>query len=125
MVYISVLYTDLTFKSEPLDNIDNLPKDNVLFIRTYTDLREGKDANISQIQEHDSYALLRMKKDNDDWHMLIGWDEDDCIWRRECRECIHRLPVDMPIGTMHVIFRGGSISRKDWKKAITIIDKEM
>ena len=57
--------------------------------------------------------------------MLYGWDGDDFIWRRECTDCENRVVVDAPIGTMHVIFRGISVSPEDWIKAEAIIAKEI
>jgi len=125
MIFIDVLYKDLTFKSELIDNIENLPKDDVLFIKLRTDKREGKFANISQIHGFDNYALLHKRDRDDDWFMLYGWDEDEYIWRRECDKCSNREVVDAPIGTMHVVFRGGAVSTDEWEKAIKIINKEM
>jgi len=125
MVSITVLYKDLTSKKVPVEEIDTLPKDDVLFIKLSTDLREGKLANISQKSEFDNYAYLSKHNGGVDWHMLYGWDEDDYIWRRECTDCENRVVVDAPIGTMHVVFRGAAVSQEDWVKAKTIIDKEL
>jgi len=125
MIYINVLYKDLTFKSESIDNVGNLPKDNVLFIKLRTDTRDGKLANISQVHGFDNYALLSKRDRDDNWYMLYGWDDDEYIWRRECNECENREIVDAPIGIMHVIFRGGAVSTEVWKKAEVIINKEM
>ena len=79
MVHITVLYGDLTSQKVPINQINSLPKDNVLFIRLSTDLRTGVAGNISQINGFDNYAVLHRKKDGDDWYMLCGWDEDDFI----------------------------------------------
>lgn len=125
MIYIDVLYKNLKKKSEPVDNVDKLPKDNVLFIKLRTDTRKGKAGNISSCHSFDNYALLRKRDRSDDWFMLFGWDDDTFIWRRECKECENREVVDAPIGTMHVIFRGIVVSQEEWKKAQRIIDKEM
>jgi len=122
MVSITVLYSDLTSKKVPIDQIDTLPKDNVLFIKLSTDTREGKLANISQVYGFDNYALLQKRDVSDDWYMLYGWNEDDFIWRRECDTCTNRVIVDAPIGSMHVIFRGGAVSQELWERAITIIN---
>ena len=67
-----------------------------------------------------------LKRDEgDDWVMLVNWDDDEFIWRRACKECENRQVVDMPIGTMHVIFRGCFVSDEVWAQAKTIFDKEM
>jgi len=123
MVSITVLYKDLTSKKVPIDNIDQLPKDDVLFIKLSTDTRQGKLANISQIQGFDNFALLSKIDNGDNWYMLTGWDEDDFIWRRECSTCNNREKVDAPIGSMHVIFRGIAVSDEIWAKALLETNK--
>ena len=124
MVSITVLYTDLTFQKVPIDKIDTLPKDGVLFIKLSTDKREGKLANLSQSFGFDHYAVL-YKKDKGDWYALTGWNEKDFIWRQDCNDCINRVPADIPFGTMHTIFRGILVSPEEWKKAEVIINKEI
>lgn len=125
MVYVEVLYKDLSRKHAPIGEAGTLPKDNVLFILVYTDQREGKERNISSCFGFDNYALLQKQGNGDNWFMLFGWDEDGFIWRRECVDCENRVVVDAPIGTMHVIFRGGAVSPEVWARAKVIIDKEM
>ena len=125
MIWITVLYTDLTSQKTPIDKISDLPKDGVLFIKLSTDTREGKFANISHVMKFDNYAVLSKKTGGDYWYMLFGWNDDDYIWRRECTECVNREVVDAPIGTMHVIFRGASVSDKIWKQAMLKVDKEL
>ena len=123
MVSITVLYKDLSKKTCHMHDIGDLPKDNVLFIKLSTDTREGKLANISQINGFDNYAVLHKKDGTSDWYMLCGWDEDDFIWRRECNDCNNRVPVDLPIGRMHVKFEGVAVSQEEWKKALIEINK--
>lgn len=124
MVFITVLYKDLVSKTVPVEDIADLPNDDVLFLKLHTDQREGKLANIAVCFGFDSYAVLH-KKDKDDWYMITGWDEDAFIWRRECDGCDNRRPVDIPAGTMHTIFRGYKIEDDEWAKAEVIINKEM
>ena len=118
MISITVLYKDLTSKKVPIDQIDTLPKDDVLFIKLSSDAR-----NISQIIGYDNYAVLKKHTEGDDWFMLYGWDTDEYIWRRECSECENREVVDAPIGTMHVIFRGVAVTDAKWKKALLETNK--
>ena len=125
MVSITILYEDLTSLTVPVGQINDLPKDNVLFIKLRTDTREGKLGNISQIKGFDNYAVLTKRDGGSSWYMLYGWDEDDYIWRRECSDCVNRVPVDAPIGTMHVMFRGIAVSNAVWQQAVTKIDNEL
>ena len=125
MVSVTVLYADLTHKKVPVEEIDTLPKDEVLFIKLSTDLRGGKAANIAQKSEFDNYAYLSKHNGGVDWHMLYGWDNKEYVWRRECTDCVNREVVDAPIGTMHVVFRGAAVSAEVWAEAKIIIDKEL
>lgn len=125
MVYVEILYKDLTRKRVPISDIDQLPKDNVLFISIQTDLREGKEKNISSCFGFDNYAIAQKRDNSDDWFMLFGWDEGDFVWRREREDCVNRVVVDALIGTMHVIFRGVQVPSEVWGKAKAIIDGEM
>jgi len=120
MVSITVLYKELKVKKVPIDEIDTLPKDDVLFIKLSTDEREGKDGNISQINGFDNYALLKKSEGGSDWYMLFGYDDEDFIWKRECSSCENRKVVDAPIGTMHVTFRGVFVTDEVWSQAIEI-----
>lgn len=127
MVSVKVMYTDLTIQKELLEDIDRLPKDKVLFLLVEDDEREGKLKNIAACDGFDSYALCRRRDNAHDWVMLFGWDEDDYIWRRTdaCVACEDRLVVDAPIGVMHTVFRGGSVSQEKWAEAKVKFDKEM
>jgi len=96
MIFISVMYKDLKIKKVPIEEIDSLPKDGVLFIKLVTDTREGKLAGISMSHSLDNYAVLHKIEKKADWYMLTGWDDDQFIWRRECGDCENRKVVDLP-----------------------------
>jgi len=127
MINVKVMYSNLKIQTELLSEVDKLPKDNVLFILVEDTEREGKNKNISMIHTFDSYALCQKTVSGQPWIMLVGWDDDDFIWRRadKCEGCENRQIVDMPIGVMHVIFRGVSVTNKVWEKALAKFDKEM
>lgn len=127
MICVKVMYSDLTIRSEFLEDIEKLPKDNVLFILVEDNTREGKLKNITSCHGFDNYALCQRRDNSQDWVMLFGWDEDDYIWRRtsECEDCKDRVLVDAPIGINHVLFRGGSVSQQIWPDACAKFDVEM
>lgn len=127
MVYIKVMYSNLSIKRELLEDIDQLPKDNVLFILVEDTEREGKLKNITSCSGFDNYAFCQRRDSSQDWVLLFGWDEDDYIWRRtsKCDGCRDRLVVDAPIGINHVLFRGGSVSQEVWPAARAKFDSEM
>lgn len=127
MVYVKVMYSDLTIQSELLEDIGKLSKDQVLFILIEDSKREGKLKNISACHGFDHYALCTKRDNSQDWIMLFGWNEDDFIWRRvsECDGCPDRIEVDMPIGIMHTIFRGSAVSTEVWKEALMKFNSEM
>lgn len=127
MIYVCVMYSDLTVKRELLGEIEKLPKDNVLFILVKTDQREGKLRNIASCQGFDNYMLCQRRDNSQDWVLLFGWDEDDFVWRRtsECVGCKDRIQVDAPIGINHVTFRGGSVSQEVWDTACAKFSSEM
>lgn len=122
-VYVEILYTNLTTKKEKIGEIDKLPKDGVLFILVKDDEREGKLKNIMSCHGFDHYALCQKRNNSQDWAMLFGWDEDDYTWKRisKCDGCKAKEVVEVPLGVMHVVFHGGSVSQAKWKKAQKII----
>lgn len=127
MVYVQAMYSDLAIEKELLEDVDKLPKDNVLFILIKDTEREGKLKNITSCHSFDHYALCRKRDNSQDWVMLFGWDEDDFVWKRtsECAGCPDREVVDAPIGIMHVIFRGCSVSAEKWLEAQKKFNSEM
>ena len=127
MINVIVMYADLTIQKELLEDIGKLPKDKVLFLLVEDDERKGKLKNIAACHGFDNYALCRRRDNSYDWVMLFGWDEDDFVWRRisKCKECPNREVVDMPVGIMHVIFRGGNVSTEKWTEAKAKFNSEM
>lgn len=126
MVYVEVMYKNLSRQVESLEEINKLPKDNVLFILVSTDEIEGKLKNVVSCFGFDHYALCQKRDNNQDWIMLFGWDDDDFAWRQvNCGGCINREVMDVPIGVMHVVFRGGHVEEETWKEAQRIFNEEM
>ena len=105
-MFIEVLYADLSRQKVALDDIDQLPKSNVLFILVTCDKEEGKLANIAFKSGFDFYALGRKRSAGHDWIMLFGWDDDDFVWRKTLHphDPGGRVPVIAPLGCMHVVF---------------------
>jgi len=127
MTEVEVLYADLTRQRKPLDEIDQLSTDGVLFIVVQTDEEEGKLRNIVACFGKDFYALCRQRIGGEDHIMLFGWDEDDFVFRRltKIHEDSARRQVDAPLGVMHMIFSGRGVGEDVWKQAQDIFSKEM
>ena len=127
MINVKVMYSDLKIQTKPLAEVDQLPNDKVLFILVEDTEREGKNKNITMIHTFDSYALCQKTEGGQVWVMLSGWDDDDFVWRRveKCDGCNNRQMVDMPIGVMHVTFKGVSVSNKVWEKALKKFNEKM
>lgn len=124
-IEIEVLYEDLKRQKETLENINNLPKDNVLFIIATTTEREGKLGNLSSISGYDNYGLCQKNESGHEWIMLFGWDDGDYVWKRECETCENRQEVDIPLGCWSVIFRGRQVSEGAWQSAKDVFNNEM
>lgn len=128
MIQVEVMYSDLSIQRESLDDIDKLPKDNVLFILITTTEEVGKLRNIVMCSEKDNYALCQKRNLGSDWIMLFGWDDDDFLWRKTTDPhtgCNYRDVVDAPFGFMHVIFRGVQVKARVWEEAKELFNQEM
>ncbi len=127
MNFIRVLYSNLEWIEKTLEEIDQLPKDNVLFILIRTDEEEGALANISFAHSKDNYALCTKRNQSADWVMLFGWDDDDFVWRKTT--CVHcpgsKLIANPPLGVMHVVFRGVAVDTETWETANQIFNDEV
>lgn len=127
MLYVVVLYSDLTIKKELLSEIEKLSKDNVLFILVEDAEREGKLKNVTSCFNFDHYALCQKRDLSQDWIMLFGWWKNDFVWRRitECDSCNTSQVVNAPVGCMHVIFHGVDVEQDVWNEAQRIFNEEM
>ncbi|MBU1173011.1 MAG: hypothetical protein KKD44_25905 [Proteobacteria bacterium] len=118
MVYVEVLYSDLSRQRVPIDEIDTLPKDSVLFISVLASDGE-KFRRLTASFSFDHYALCRRKSGGVDWIMLSGWDDGDFIWRKAANPWnpAGRLDEGPPLGCMHVVFNGVHVAPEVWKEA--------
>lgn len=130
MVYVEVMYADLSRKRVTINEIDTLPKDNVLFITVLApDLEKGgKLRRITAKFSKDHYALCIRKWNAVEWVLLFGWDDDDFIWRNMVSPymvCGSRQEAVPPFGCFHVIFNGLAVSPQVWKEAQRLFSKEV
>ncbi len=136
MIEVAVMYVDpidlttTTIQRSKLNDIDVLCATygivNVLAISVRDTEIDGKQANISFTFGFDNYCLARKQSDGKDFVMLFGWDDDQYVWRQVgCQGCFERADVDPPLGVMHVIFRGKSVSKEAWLAAEIRLNDEM
>ncbi len=129
MIYVEVMYSDLTRKRMPIKDIGQLPKDNVLFIAVLAPdpEKEGKLRRIVVSFSKDHYALCVRKWNNVAWVLLFGWDDHDFVWRRTVNpwEPQSRLQSEPPLGCMHTIFNGLAVSPEVWQEAQGLIATEV
>lgn len=127
MYEIEVLYSDLHRKKVSLDQIAELPKDQVLFVQVLRETDNPQHRRVTACWGRDNYAFCHKTDSGHGWVMLFGWDEDDYAWRKlaDCEGCPDKEVVDAPLGVMHVIFRGESVSEEVWAEAELIFDEEM
>ena len=126
MIEIGVMYGDLSIKRYPIESIGEFATDGVLFITVRDTEVEGKAGNVDMISGFDKYAVCHKVDGGKDWVMLVGWDEDDFVWRQVgCQGCRERVPVDMPLGIMHMVFHGKQVSEGMWIMAMKAFDREM
>lgn len=126
MVYVEVMYADLSRKRVTINEIDTLPKDNVLFIAVLApDPERGREfGRITAKFSKDHYAVCIRKWNNVDWVLLCGWDDDDYVWRRTISPWT-RQETSPPFGCFNVIFNGLAVPQEVWKEAQRIFTKEM
>lgn len=127
-IRVEVMYSDLSIQKESLDDIDKLPKDNVLFILITTTEEVGKLKNIDACFGQDNYVFCQKRNLGSDWIMLFGWDDGDFVWRKTTDPhvgCNYKDVVDVPFGFMHVIFRGVQVTSAVWEEAKEIFNRDM
>ncbi len=122
-IEVEVLYADLTTRRVPLDQVDILPKSEVISIVVQTDQETGKRKNITWKFGFDHYALCQKEDMGQKWVALLGWDDGDFVWRRltNTHDIDARIEADLPIGCLNVIFRGQSVTPAKWKEAEAIL----
>jgi len=126
-MFIEVLYADLTRQKVALEEIELLPKSNVLFILITNPDEIGKTANVESCSGFDHYAFCKKRTMGTEWIMLFGWDDGEFVWRRLIKphERGADEQVNPPLGYMHVVFDGVHVDNEKWKQAIKIFDKEI
>lgn len=125
--YIEVMYSDLRSQRVPIEEIDELPKDNVLFITVLAPDQEGKLKRLVARFEFDHYSFGVRKRGGVDWVMLFGWDDDDFVWRKTANPWnpVGRLDEGPPLGCLHVVFNGVHVSSEVWGSARALFAKEV
>jgi len=102
-VEVEVLYANMTTQRAPFDQVDTLPKSQVLSIVVQTDQERGKKKNIAWSHGFDHYALCQKEDARQKWISIIGWDDGDFTWRRttNVHDIDAKIAVDIPLGCMH------------------------
>lgn len=129
-IEVEVIYSDLSKKKVLLDKIDELQKDNVLFIAVLSPdpKREGKVKRITAKNSFDHYALCLRTWDAAEWVLLHGWNDDDFVWRNTTKpyEVSGSIKEGVPpFGCFHVVFNGILVSPEKWKEAENIFNQQI
>lgn len=126
-VEVEILYADLSRVSVPIAEVETLSQAAVLAVVVRDNAVEGKRKNIAVASGFDNYAFCHRITNGQPWVALFSWDDGDFVWRRTSNHLDNdaRLPVDLPLGCMHIIFRGQDVPEIVWAQALSILDKEI
>ncbi|MCZ6775260.1 MAG: hypothetical protein O7D34_02245 [Ignavibacteria bacterium] len=126
-VEVGVLYADLSRVIVPYAEKDTLSLVAVLALVVRDNAVEGKKRNITAKWGYDNYALCEGIENGQPWVEIYPWDNGDYVRRRMSNhlDVDARVMVDVPLGCMHMIFRGQDISDADWVEALRILEKEI
>jgi hypothetical protein len=122
-MFIEVLYSDLKREKVSFEDIESLPKNNVLFMLvTNTD-----GINITSGFGFDHYAFCHKKNNGGDWVCINGWDYGEFVWRRLLNANEHGSTEEVapPLGCMNVVFEGVQVDDETWEAATIIFNEEM
>lgn len=123
MVYVEVLYKDLSRQRVPIEDIDQLPNDGVLII-VVTAPKDERYEVVAYSHSKDHYSLLS----RGDWVLLCGWDDSEWQWRRirnPWESTAFQTASYLPFGCLSVTFHGVSVHPDVWKEAVGIFDEDM
>ena len=116
MITIQVMYADLSIVGVPSEDIDNLKKDDVLFILFKND---GK--NIISLSKFDYYGI-KIEQDNIKYVQFNN--EDGCI-HAQYFDGTRKRTFRNKMSKGFTEFEGGYVDMSTWKKALEKFEKEM
>jgi hypothetical protein len=125
MLEVEVLYADRSRVSVPYTEKHTLSLAAVLGLVVRDSAVEGKKQNIAVGLGFDNYALCERIAEGRTWIGIFSWDDGDFTWRRTSNHLDNdaRVSVDVPLGCMHMIFRGQQVPDSEWADALRILDE--
>ncbi len=123
-IEVEVLYTDRSRVTKPIGQAEDLVQSGILALVVRDNTMTGKQKNITAAWGFDNYALCHRIMNGQSWVAIYKWDDGDFVWRRTTNhlDVDARLPVDLPLGCWHMVFRGEAISDANWAIALDILN---
>lgn len=129
---IAVMTSDLIIHREFINNVDNLPIDDILFL--IVSCLDDKNPRLNgrrrllEAYGNDHYSLLVRHG----WVMVYGWDDGDFEWKRFQTDTPFKeltLPDHLPLSNYAYNFNGGQLGdtpeHPDWLAALEKFQVEM